>query len=75
LGVALGRPRSRKSPDDVVWFGPNEKHWHGATPTIAMIHIAIREVLNGKAVQWMENVSDEEYQPEAKSSLQLGPLS
>jgi quercetin dioxygenase-like cupin family protein len=46
---------------DVVWFAPNEKHWHGATPTTAMTHIAIQEALDGKAVEWMEKVSDEQY--------------
>ena len=49
-------------PGDVVWFAPNEKHWHGATPTIAMVHIAIQENLNGKVVDWMEKVSDKQYQ-------------
>ena len=49
-------------PGDVVWFPPNEKHWHGATPTTAMTHIAFQEALNGKVVDWMEKVSDEEYQ-------------
>jgi quercetin dioxygenase-like cupin family protein len=48
-------------PGDVVWFSPNEKHWHGASPTIAMTHIAIQEQLNGKVVDWMEKVSDEQY--------------
>jgi quercetin dioxygenase-like cupin family protein len=48
-------------PGDVVWFPPGEKHWHGATPTTAMTHIAIQEALNGKAVDWMEKVSDEQY--------------
>jgi len=46
---------------DVVWFAPNEKHWHGATPTTAMTHIAIHEALNGKTVEWMEKVTEEEY--------------
>jgi quercetin dioxygenase-like cupin family protein len=45
----------------VVWFAPNEKHWHGATPTTAMTHIAIQETLDGKAVEWMEKVSEEQY--------------
>jgi quercetin dioxygenase-like cupin family protein len=48
-------------PGDVVWIPPGEKHWHGATPTIAMTHIAIQEQLDGKAVEWMEKVSDEQY--------------
>jgi quercetin dioxygenase-like cupin family protein len=49
-------------PGDVVWFAPSEKHWHGATPTTTMTHIAIQEALNGKVVEWMEHVSDEQYQ-------------
>jgi len=48
-------------PGDVVWCPPNEKHWHGATPTTAMTHIAIQEALDGKVVEWMERVSDEQY--------------
>ena len=48
-------------PGEVVWFPPGEKHWHGATPTTAMTHIAIQEKLDGKAVTWMEKVSDEQY--------------
>lgn len=48
-------------PGDVVWFAPAEKHWHGATATTAMSHIAIQEALNGSAVDWMEHVSDEQY--------------
>jgi quercetin dioxygenase-like cupin family protein len=49
-------------PGDVIWFAPGEKHWHGATPTTAMTHIAIQEALNGTPVDWMEKVSDEQYQ-------------
>jgi quercetin dioxygenase-like cupin family protein len=49
-------------PGDVVWFSPGEKHWHGAAPNTAMTHIAIQEKLNGKVVDWMEKVSDEQYQ-------------
>jgi quercetin dioxygenase-like cupin family protein len=48
-------------PDDIVWIAPGEKHWHGACATIAMTHIAIQEELNGKVVDWMEKVSDEQY--------------
>ena len=48
-------------PGDVVWFEANEKHWHGATATNGMTHIAIQENLNGKVVEWLEQVSDEEY--------------
>jgi quercetin dioxygenase-like cupin family protein len=51
---------------DVVWFAPNEKHWHGATPTTAMTHTAIQEALNEKVVEWMEHVTDEEYQQESR---------
>src|SRR5207249_935021 len=49
-------------PGDVIWFPPNEKHWHGATATTAVTHFAIQEQLHGKAVDWMEKVSDEQYQ-------------
>jgi quercetin dioxygenase-like cupin family protein len=48
-------------PGDVVWFPPGEKHWHGASPTSAMTHIAIQEALDGKPVDWLEHVSDEQY--------------
>jgi quercetin dioxygenase-like cupin family protein len=47
---------------DVVWFAPGEKHWHGASPGAAMSHIAIQEKLDGKAVDWMEHVSDDQYE-------------
>ena len=57
-----GQVRVELRPGDVVWCPPNEKHWHGATPTTAMTHIAIQEALNGKVVDWMEHVSDEQYQ-------------
>ena len=49
-------------PGDVVWIPPGEKHWHGAAPTTAMTHIAIHEQLDGKAVEWMEQVSDAQYE-------------
>jgi len=48
-------------PGDVVWFSPGERHWHGATPTTSVTHIAIQEKLDGKVVDWMEHVSDEQY--------------
>jgi quercetin dioxygenase-like cupin family protein len=48
-------------PGDVVWIPPGEKHWHGAAPTTAMTHIAIQEQLDGKAVEWMEHVTDQQY--------------
>jgi quercetin dioxygenase-like cupin family protein len=56
-----GGPIEEIRPGDVVWFAPNEKHWHGATPTTKMTHIAIQETLEGKVVQWMDHVTDEEY--------------
>ena len=56
-----GGPIEQIRPGDVVWFAPNEKHWHGATPTTAMTHTAIQEKLDGKAVEWLEKVSDEQY--------------
>ena len=56
-----GGPGEEIRPGDVVWFEPNEKHWHGASPTVAMTHLAIQEALNGKVVDWMEKVSDEQY--------------
>jgi len=48
-------------PGDVVWFAPGEKHWHGASPNTAMTHIAIQEKLDGKTVEWLEHVSDDQY--------------
>lgn len=56
-----GGPIEEIHPGDVVWFLPDEKHWHGATPATAMTHIAIQENLNGKVVDWMEKVTDEQY--------------
>ncbi len=56
-----GGPIEEIRPGDVIWFRPNEKHWHGAAPTTAVTHIAIQEALDGKAVDWMEKVSDEQY--------------
>jgi len=56
-----GGPIEEIRPGDVVWFPPGEKHWHGASPTTAMTHIAIQESLDGKAVDWLEQVSDEQY--------------
>ncbi len=57
-----GGPIEEIRPGDVISIAPGEKHWHGATPTTAMTHIAIQEQLNGKAVDWLEKVSDEQYQ-------------
>ncbi len=57
----LGGPVEEIRPGDVICFAPGEKHWHGASSTTAMTHIAIQEQLDGKAVDWMEKVSDEQY--------------
>jgi quercetin dioxygenase-like cupin family protein len=70
LIVTAGRGRAQREggpieeiqPGDVVWFEPGEKHWHGAAPTTAMTHIAIQEKLDGNAVDWLEKVTDEQYQ-------------
>jgi quercetin dioxygenase-like cupin family protein len=56
-----GGPIEQIHPGDVVWFAPGEKHWHGASSSTAMTHIAIQEKLDGKVVDWMEHVSDEQY--------------
>ena len=61
-----GGPIEEIRPGDVVWFEPGEKHWHGASPTTAMQHIAIQEALDGKAVDWLEKVSDEQYNKRVK---------
>jgi quercetin dioxygenase-like cupin family protein len=57
---------------DVIWCPPGDKHWHGATPTTSMTHIAIQEALDGKAVEWMEKVTDEEYLAGPKANAQSG---
>ena len=57
-----GGPTEEIRPGDVVWFPPGEKHWHGAAPTTALTHIAIQEALDGKVVEWLEQVSDAQYQ-------------
>src|SRR5205807_3899108 len=57
-----GGPVEEIRPGDVIWFPPGEKHWHGATATTAMTHIAIQEQLDGKTADWMEKVSDDQYQ-------------
>ncbi len=64
-GVGLtqewGKPVQIIRPGDVVWCPPGVKHWHGATPTTAMTHLAVTGTVNGKNVHWMEKVSDEQY--------------
>lgn len=57
-----GGPVEEIRPGDVVWFAPGERHWHGATATTAMTHIAIQEQLDGRTVDWLEHVTDEQYQ-------------
>ena len=63
LGLAQrdGGPIEEIRAGDVIWFAPGEKHWHGASPTTAMSHLAIQEALDGKAVDWLEHVSDAQY--------------
>jgi quercetin dioxygenase-like cupin family protein len=56
-----GGPIEQIHPGDVVWFPPNEKHWHGASPATAMSHLAIQEALDGKMVDWLEHVTDDQY--------------
>jgi quercetin dioxygenase-like cupin family protein len=56
-----GAPREEVHPGDIVWFPPGVRHWHGATATIGMTHIAISEALDGKTVDWMEKVTDAQY--------------
>ncbi len=63
-----GGPVEEIRPGDVIWFSPGEKHWHGATPTAAMTHIAIQEALNGSPVTWMEHVTDQQYGAEGKGT-------
>jgi quercetin dioxygenase-like cupin family protein len=57
-----GGPIEEIRPGDVVWFPPGEKHWHGAAPATAMTHIAIQEQVDGKAVEWLEKVTDDQYE-------------
>jgi len=61
LAQREGGPIEEIRAGDVVWFAPGEKHWHGASPTTAMTHIAIQEALDGRAVDWMEHVADAQY--------------
>jgi len=61
LAQREGGPIEEIRPDDVVWFPPREKHWHGASPSMAMAHIAIQEQLHGSTVEWLEKVSDKQY--------------
>jgi len=63
-----GGPVEEIRPGDIVWIELGEKHWHGAAATTAMTHVAIAEVLDGKVVDWMEQVSDEQYLTEPKAT-------
>jgi quercetin dioxygenase-like cupin family protein len=56
-----GGPVEEIRPGDVVWFAPGERHWHGASPRTAMVHIAVQEIKDGKAVEWLQHVTDAEY--------------
>jgi quercetin dioxygenase-like cupin family protein len=64
LAQRWGGPLEQIRPGDVIWFPPGEKHWHGASPTTAMTHIAIHESLDGKVVNWLEHVSNQQYRGE-----------
>lgn len=59
-----GGPVEEIRPGDIVWFPAGERHWHGATPTTAMTHIAIAEALDGRSVDWLEKVADRDYHRE-----------
>lgn len=63
----VGGPVEEIKPGDVVWFAPGEKHWHGASPATAMTHIAIQEKFEGKAVEWLEHVTDAQYEGRAST--------
>lgn len=63
-----GGPVTTLHPGDVVWFAPGEKHWHGATPTTTMTHLAIQEALEGKVVEWLTPVNDTQYRQEDHAS-------
>jgi quercetin dioxygenase-like cupin family protein len=63
-----GGPVEEIRPGDVIWFAPGEKHWHGGTATTAVTHFAIQEALDGKTADWMEKVSDDQYQAGSKGA-------
>ena len=65
-----GAPIEEIHPGDIIWFPPGEKHWHGATATNGMTHIAIQEAFEGKVVEWMEKVTDEQYNAGSKPTDQ-----
>jgi quercetin dioxygenase-like cupin family protein len=68
-----GGPIEEIRPGDVIWFSAGEKHWHGAAPTTAVTHIAIQEQLDGKAVDWLEKVSEEHYQAPVTAGAEKMP--
>lgn len=68
-----GGVKQQMNPGDVIWTPPGVKHWHGATPTSAMTHIAIQEHVDNKVVDWMEHVSDEQYAPSASPAVEAVP--
>ncbi len=63
-----GGPIEEIRPGDVIWFAPGEKHWHGASPATAMKHLAVQERLEGRTVDWLEQVSDEQYGRQRQAS-------
>ncbi len=65
----FGGPVREISAGDVVWIPPGEKHWHGAAPTTAMVHVAMQEALDGKHVEWLEHVTDEQYSRRSRAEL------
>jgi quercetin dioxygenase-like cupin family protein len=67
-----GGPIEEIRAGDIVWIEPGEKHWHGASPTTAMTHVAIAEGLDGKVVDWMEHVTDEQYQRQTRKNDNAG---
>lgn len=62
-----GGPIREIRPGDTVWIAPGEKHWHGAAPATALVHLALQEHMNGEHVTWLEQVSDEQYGAEASA--------
>lgn len=66
LAQRWGGPVEEIAEGDVIWFPPGEKHWHGASPSAAMTHIAVQEQLDGQTADWLEQVTDEQYQPPSR---------
>jgi quercetin dioxygenase-like cupin family protein len=72
LVQSWGGPAEEIGPGDVIWCPPGEKHWHGAAPTTAMTHIAVVEQLDGRAADWLEKVTDEEYEAGSRNAVRRG---